>query len=209
MSTTRVLPRIDAWATFAWTVRAAWHELVAVIGVSVAWAFAGMPLVIALGSGEPWLAAIAALPLCIATTALFGTLADVATGGAVRRPGRDRWDPTLGALAWAWVVVVAGAVGMGPSGVLAASLAGALGILVLPLAFAYGAVRGRRGVVALRAAMIIAILHPGLALTFAGVACLAAFACVASAGVLLVVAPAFVALMACRAVVVLLAEDEA
>ena len=132
----------------------------------------------------------------------------VATGGPVRRPGYDRWDPTLGALAWAWALVVASTIGLGPSGVLAASVAGALGMLVLPLAFAYGAVRGRRGVAALRAATIIAILHPGLALTLAGVACLAAFACVASAGVLLVVAPAFVALMACRAIVVLLVDEE-
>ena len=49
VTTTRVLPRVDAWATFTWTVRATWHELLPIIGVSVAWALAGLPLVVALG----------------------------------------------------------------------------------------------------------------------------------------------------------------
>jgi hypothetical protein len=180
----------------------------AIIGVSVGWALAGVPLVVALGRGERWLAALAALPPCIATTALFATLADIAKGGGVRRPARDRWDSTLGAIGWAWTLVVAGSMSLGPTGVLFASVVGALGALVLPLAFAYGAVRERHGVVALRGATIVAILHPGLALTLASGACLAAFACVASAGALLVVAPAFVALMACRAVVVVLADQD-
>jgi len=200
---------VDAWSTFTWTLRATWHELAPIIGVSLAWSLAGVPLVIALTTGEVWLALFASLPLCIATTALVGTLAGVAMGGGVSRPARHGFDPALGAVTWAWVTSTAGLIGVGSSGVLAASAMGAMGVLVLPLAFAYGTVRGRRGLAAVRAGGIIAVLHPGLALTLASVLCLAAFACIASAGTMLLVAPAFVALMACRAVVVLLEDGEA
>jgi hypothetical protein len=203
------MERHDPWATFVWTLRATWHEIVPIIAVSVAWGLSAIPFLVGLASGEGWLAGLAALPLLIATTALFGTLAEVATGGAVRRPGIDRADPALGAAAWAWTLLVAGLIGLGPYGVVAGSALGAIGVLVLPLAFAYGAIRRRRGLAALRAGSVISMLHPGLALTIASVLCLAAFACIASGGTLLVLAPGFIALLACRAVVVLLGSDDA
>jgi hypothetical protein len=200
--------RADPWATFAWTIRATWHELAPIIGVSVAWSLTGVPLVVALATGETWLALLASLPTWIATTALFGVLADVANGGAVRRPESERFDPALGALAWAWAGLAASLAGMGSYGVLAGCALGAIGVLVLPLAFAYGAIRGRRGLAALRGGTVLAIIQPGMAISLAGTLCLAAFACVASAGTLLLVAPGLVGLLACRAVVVMLTEVE-
>lgn len=194
---------VDPWSTFVWTCRATWHELAPVIGVSLAWLLSGLPLAVAVAAGEPWLAGLTVLPLLIGLTGLCGSLAGVSRGGGVRAPWRASFDPSLAGLAWLWLLTVAWVAGVGPAGVVAGSVLGALAVAVLPLAFAYGAVRERRGAAALRGGVIIAVLQPGLALTVGAGLCLAAFALVATAGTLLVVAPALVLLMACRAAALL------
>lgn len=199
MTVTPVMP-VDPWAVFVWACRATWHELAQIIAVSLVWLLSSVPLAVSLAVGEPWLAALATLPLLIGTTGLFSSLAEATKGGAVRFPGPDRLDVPLAGLAWVWVLALAWGIGLGPVGVLGSSILGALGVLALPLALAYSAVRQRKGLTALRGAVIVGILQPGFALTLAGGLCLAAFVCAASAGTLLVVAPPLLALMACRAV---------
>ena len=61
--------------------------------------------------------------------------------------------------------------------------------LVLPSAFAYGAVRERHGLRALRGGLILVAMRPGWALTLAALGCLGGFAVAASGGVLLPVVP--------------------
>jgi hypothetical protein len=192
---------------FVWAVRALWRELAPVIGVSLVWLLWWVPIVAAVMSGESWLTALTLLPGLIGTTGLFGSLAEVSRGGAVRLPWRGRIDALLAAGAWLWLLGAAWVAGSGPAGVVVASALGAVGVLVLPLAFAYATVRDRHGLTAIRAGAVIAILRPGLAITIAASLCLAAFACIATAGTLLVMAPALVALMACRAIRTLVDPD--
>ncbi|MBX3030416.1 MAG: hypothetical protein KF809_09670 [Chloroflexi bacterium] len=170
------------------------------MGLSLVWVLSGLPLAASLATGEGWLAALAGLPLLIGTTGMFGSFARVADGEPVRMPGRDGFDVSLAGIAWLWVLAIIWIVGAGATGVVAASILGALGVLVLPLAFGYSAIRRRRGSAAVRAAVVLGILKPGLAVTLAGASCLAAFACIASAGTLLVVGPPLAMLMACRAI---------
>jgi hypothetical protein len=201
---------VDPWAVFVWACRATWHELGRVIAVSLVWLLSGVPFTVSLVAGEAWLIALAALPVLIGTTGLFGSLAESTRGGSVRVPGPDRFDVSLAGLAWVWLLAIAWGLGGGPVGVVASSILGAFGVLALPLALAYSAVTHRQGPTALRGAVIVGILQPGLTVTLAGGTCLAAFACVASAGTLLVVAPALVVLMACRTVRLLVdPEDDA
>jgi hypothetical protein len=70
----------------------------------------------------------------------------------------------------------------------------------MPLAFAYGAVRGRPGGAALRGGLVLAILRPDLAITQSAMAVLAGFAVIASAGALILCMPALVIVFACMAV---------
>lgn len=198
------LAPVAAWPAFLWAARTTWRELVGVIVVSVGWAVAGVPLVVALAGGQPVVIALGSLPLAIATTGLFGSLGLAAAGGPVRVPRSGAFDLTLGLACWVWLVSVVVALGLGALGLVVASILGALGALVLPLALSYGAVRGRHGIGALRGGLLIAVVRPGLALALAGLAFLAAFACVATAGSLVVVAPALVALTGCRTVHALL-----
>jgi hypothetical protein len=194
------LAPVDLWSQLLWACRAAWRELPGILLVSVAWSLALVPSMLALAAGAPELALLAALPLLIATTGLFGSLAIGAAGGSVRLPHWDAFDPGLGLAGWGCGLVVIWSSSAGAVGLLIASVVGALAVLVLPVAAAYGAVRGCRGETALRGGMVIAAVRPSLALSVTAGACLAAFACVASAGTLVVVAPAFVALVACRTV---------
>jgi hypothetical protein len=195
-----LLAPVDPWTEFLWACRATWRELPAVIGVSLALLLSAVPLLVAAMVAAPALMALAGLPLAIVTTAVIGSFGRASGGDAVCFRLRASSDVTLGMLCWASVIVIAWLGGQGSVGLVAGSMLGALGGLVLPVSLCYGAVRGRRGLAALRGGAIIAILHPRLALTIAASICLAAFACVASAGTLLVVAPALVGLAGCRMV---------
>lgn len=199
MSVARLAPP-DPWATFVWACHATWRELAPLVALSLGWLASAVPLATAWLTGEDWLVSLAVLPLLLGTTGFVGGLAPVAEGGSVRLPGRHAFDPLLAAVAWVWCLAVGWALDGGAVGMLVASTLGALAALVLPLAFAYGAVRARRGLGALRGGMAIAVTCPTLALTLAAGACLAAFACVATAGALLVVAPALITVAACRGV---------
>jgi hypothetical protein len=75
----------------------------------------------------------------------------------------------------------------------------ATAILMGPLVLAYGAVRGRRGLAAIRGGALLAILRPDLALSIAGLAVVAAFLIVISAGALGLFLPALVAIFMCLA----------
>jgi hypothetical protein len=199
---------VDPGRTFLWACRTTWRELPAIVGLSLVWLLAATPLLVAALVGQPVLLALAGLPLAIVTTAVVVALSSATAGGPVRIAIRGSSDVTLGLICWASVVAVGWLGDQGPLGLAAGSGLGALAALVLPLALCYGAVRGRRGLAALRGGAIIATLRPGLALTIAGGLCLAAFACVASAGALTVVVPAMVGLVGCRVVRVALDDDE-
>ncbi|WP_432972973.1 hypothetical protein [Dactylosporangium sp. CA-233914] len=92
-----------------------------------------------------------------------------------------RVDPVL-----ALLLSVAGLALIAPWGVVPAAAA----LLVGPYALAYGAVRGKRGLAALRGGVILAAYRPAWALTLTGLTVIGAFIAAASAGVLaLAVAP--------------------
>jgi hypothetical protein len=199
--TGQVLTPVDQWSEFVWACKATWRELPAIVAVSLAWVLAAVPLMVAAAIDvEPALTALAGLPLALATTATVGALAHASEGGSVRLDLRASSDPTLGLLLWAWAAAVTWFVGQGSIGLVVASILGASGGLVLPLALCYGAVRDRRGLAALRGGAIIAVLRPGAALTISCGLCLAAFVCIATIGALVVVAPGLVGMAACRMV---------
>jgi hypothetical protein len=192
---------VDQWSEFVWACRVTWRELPAIVAVSLIWMLAAIPLLVAAGADvEPVLTSLAGLPLALATTAMVGSLAQAADGGSVRLRLRASSDLTLGLFVWTWAAATIWLAGQGAIGMVAASVLGASGGLVLPLAMCYGAVRKRRGFAAFRGGAIIAVVRPDVALTISGGMCLAAIVCVASAGALVVVAPALVGVTACRMV---------
>jgi hypothetical protein len=171
-----------------------------VVGVSIAWALSALPVIMAwIGFlAVPWI--LVSLPFLVATTAMFNVAAAVADGTPVSRRALARIDPGLALLAWCLGLAIAFLLTQGDGGAVAASIIGAIGALTIPLALAYGAVRDRRGVAAMRGGLVLAILRPDLAITLSAMAVLAGFAVVVSAGALVLCAPALVVIFACTAV---------
>lgn len=193
---------MDVLVKAVWSgATASWHELPRATAAGAVTLVAAVPLSAALLSGAPrWLAAAAVLPVLLALTGVAGFAAQVARGDGPSLAALRRVDPVL-----ALVLSVAGSALLTPWGVLPAAAV----LIVGPYALAYGAVRGRRGLAALRGGVILAAYRPAWALTLTGLTVVSAFAVAASAGVLaLVVAPLLLAVAAGQTAT-LLAEIDA
>jgi hypothetical protein len=170
-------------------LRSVWSELPRALAAGLLAALTGVPLVAGALTGAPvWLVAAATLPPALAATALARHTAGASGGGV---------DVVLGVvMAGAGVVAGMGIRAGGGVAVLGAVVGAALG-LVAPLALAYGAVRGRTGLGALRGGLILALYRPLWAVTLLALGVLGFFAVAASAGVLAVaVGPLFLAVAA-------------
>ncbi|MEO3928440.1 hypothetical protein ABGB07_31900 [Micromonosporaceae bacterium B7E4] len=175
-------------APLPWLVKrgllALWRELPVALVAGALTLAAAIPLAVAAGTAAPgWLLAGTTVPAALGLTGLAHFAAGVADGDATRMRGL-RLDPVL-ALVLAGGGTLAG-LGLSVGGV--AALAGAAGAAVLlvvaPLALAYGGVRGRTGLAALRGGTILAAVRPSWALTLLALGVLGGFAAVASLGIL-------------------------
>jgi hypothetical protein len=177
--------------TLPWLVKrgalALWHELPRSLAAGALALAAMVPLAVAVVAGAPgWLLAITTLPVALTLTGLAHFAAGVVRADSVHMRAL-RLDPTL-ALAIAGLGSLAG-LGLASGGF--ALVAGAVGaailLIVAPLALAYGAVRDRGGLDALRGGVILAAFRPSWALTLLALGCLGGFAVAASAGILAIV----------------------
>ncbi|MER7276504.1 hypothetical protein ABT369_18875 [Dactylosporangium sp. NPDC000244] len=182
----------------AWSgATAFWHELPRNLGAGLLLGLSAVPLGAALLTGAPgWVAAAATLPVTLALTGL----AALTAGEDPRLAALLRVDPVLAAL-----LSVAGLALLAPWGVVPAAAV----LIVGPYALAYGAVRGKRGLAALRGGVILAAYRPAWALTLTGLTVLGAFAAAASAGVLALVAAPLLLTIAARQTAALLGEIDA
>lgn len=177
---------------------ASWHELPRTLMAGAVTLVAAAPLAAALWSGAPrWLAAAALLPIMLALTSVASFSAAVARGDV---PSLRRADPVL-----ALLLSVAGLALLAPWGVVVAAAI----LIVGPFALAYGAVRGKRGLTAVRGGIILAAYRPSWALTLTGLTVVAAFAAVGSGGVLALVAAPLLLTIAARQTTTLLTEIDA
>lgn len=177
-----------------------WHELPRTLVAGLLVALAAGPLALAAGAGAPpWMVALTLVPVALALTGLARFAAAVARGDTAPLALLRRVDPVLAAVTAAGVALSAAVSTV--DGLAAVGAVGAAALaFVLPSAFAYGAVRDRRGLRALRGGLILAAMRPGWALTLAALGCLGGFAVAASGGVLLpVVPPLFLTIAAAQA----------
>ncbi|WP_432825316.1 hypothetical protein [Dactylosporangium sp. CA-092794] len=183
----------------AWSgATATWHELPRTLAAGAVTALAAAPLAAALLTGAPgWLAAAATLPAALALTGLARLAAATARGETAHLALVRRADPVLAVL-----LSAAGLALIAPWGAVPAAAV----LLVGPYALAYGAVRDRRGLAALRGGVILAAYRPAWTLTLAAIAVLGGFAVAASAGVLAVLAAPLVLTIAARQTAALLDE---
>jgi hypothetical protein len=173
---TTPLPRLPR---LAWIGTSAfWHELPRMLAAGAVTAATAAPLGAALLGGAPgWMAALATLPPSLALTGLAAFAAEVARGDAANLRTLLRLDPVLALILSAGGLALATPWGAVPAAAL---------LLVGPGALAYGAVRGRHGLAALRGGAILAAYRPSWTLTLTALGVLAGFAAAASAGVLAV-----------------------
>ncbi|GID32933.1 hypothetical protein [Paractinoplanes brasiliensis] len=178
-----------------------WHELPRTLTAGALVLAASAPLAAALVSAAPgWMSAVALLPLTLALTAVASFAAPIARGDQASSSALRRIDPVL-----ALLLSVAGLALIAPWGVVPAAAV----VIVGPYALAYGAVRGKRGLAAVRGGAILAAYRPSWALTSTALTVLAGFAAVASAGVLALVAAPLLLTLAARQTANLLAEIDA
>lgn len=208
---TAVLP--GAAPTLPWMLRrstvSVWHELPRVAAAGGIWLLTLAPVAAAATTGLWWLIALSTLPAALASTSI-GRFAAALPAGA-RADLRDllRGDPVL---ALAGVVTGTAAERLISAGGLAAvagSVLAALLAVVAPIAIAYGAVRGKRGLLALRGGMILVAYRPSTALTVLALACIGGFAIAASVGALATVVPCLLAAFSADAVSAMLREIDA
>jgi hypothetical protein len=200
--------------TLPWLIRhtaaAVWHELpVALVG-GLALLLSALPLAVLSAVTAPmWMLCLATLPVAIALTGLAAFGATVAAGERATVRSLTHIDPVLACA----LAVAADLVGLGLTGGGAAMIAGAVGAaavaVVAPAALAYGAVRGRRGLAALRGGAILVAFRPSWALTTLAFAVLGGFAVAASAGVLLLIVPGALLAIGAALTARLLAEIDA
>jgi hypothetical protein len=191
-----------------WLVRrgalAVWHELPKALAAGALTLASAVPLGVAVGSGAPrWLAAVTVVVPALALTGLARFAAGLLGPERVTLRALGQPDPVLaGSLAAAgWVAALLPA--------WAGALAGALLLLVAPMAVAYGAVRGRTGLAALRGGLVLVAYRPVWALTVLALGVLLGFAAIASVGVLAVVALPLLCAIAAAVVTGLLDDIDA
>jgi hypothetical protein len=192
-------------ALFLRAAKAGWQRLPQLL-------LAGLPLTIAATA----VTASALLGLSAAVLVGLPVLFILATGIAAvvardpRRPLRVallEGDAALGAALGLTADAALLLAGSGSWALVPACLLAALVLLTAPFALAYGAIRGRRSLSALRGGLVLVALRPSWALSLLAMSCIAAFGVAASAGVLIVVIPAFLAVAAHCLVTRLLAEQ--
>jgi hypothetical protein len=178
-----------------------WHELPRTLTAGLVTVLAAAPLAAALLTGAPRALAFAAvLPVALALTGLAAFTAPIARGDGTTLAALSRVDPVL-----ALLLSVAGLALLAPWGVVPAAAV----LIVGPYALAYGAVRGRRGLAALRGGVILAAYRPAWAFTLTALTVLGAFAATASAGVLALVVAPLLLTIAARQTTALLTEIDA
>ncbi|MEV6979896.1 hypothetical protein AB0M95_01325 [Sphaerisporangium sp. NPDC051017] len=193
-------------ATLPWLVRRGalrfWDELPRSVAAGALGLATAAPLVVAMIAALPdWILAVTTVPPALALTGLVRFAAAVARGDGPRLAVLRELDPALAVLLAAGVSLA----GLGLTSGGGAALAGAAGaaalLLVFPYALAYGALRGRRGLRALRGGAILVAFRPSWALTLVAMGCLGGFAAAASAGVLAaVVLPLLLAITASQTI---------
>jgi hypothetical protein len=187
-------------STFIVACRATWDAAPVVVAISLVWGLTALPLIAGVVGAIPVPLILLTLPPLVVTTCAFQVWAAVANGGPIGRRQLTRLDPGLALIAWGIALTIEILLTSGDVGVVLACVVGALSALIMPLAFAYGAVRDRQGLAALRGGLVLAVIHPDLALTLAAMAVLVGFAIVISAGALVLCLPALVGVFACGAV---------
>ncbi|WP_061293889.1 hypothetical protein [Herbidospora cretacea] len=154
-----------------------WRELPRAVVAGLFFLLSCVPLIAGhLASGPGWMIALATLPPSLALTSVARFCALVARGEGPRLAELRRFDPVLGLFAAGCAVLTGVTV-----------VAGALAMIVLPYALAYGALRDRPGLKALRGGAILVAFKPLWALTIVALHWLGGFAAAASTGVLAVV----------------------
>ncbi|MBO3749615.1 hypothetical protein J5X84_26350 [Streptosporangiaceae bacterium NEAU-GS5] len=154
-----------------------WRELPRCLVAGLIMVGTAVPLAVALATAAPYaIVAGATVPPALALTGLARFAAAVARGDGPDLALLRRIDPVLALL----IAGGASVIGFGVAG----AVIGAGLLLLAPYALAYGAIRGRRGLAALRGAAILVAYRPSWALTLAALGCLGGFAVAASAGVL-------------------------
>jgi hypothetical protein len=182
-----------------------WLELPRVIAVSLGWAVTLVPLAAAIVVGAPWwIGALASLPGALAATGVATFAAAVRRGEKPAVRVAFGVDPVLGGSFSLVGGVAAGAISAGGVIAIAGFAIAAAGLVLAPVALAYGAVRGRRGLVAWRGGAILTAYRPGAALTVLAIACLGGFAVAATMGALVVFVPVLVGTFASAVVASLL-----
>jgi len=165
-----------------------WHELPRGLAAGGAWLAAALPLVLASVAGAPgWILAAATVPPALALTGLAAFAATVARGDGPRLALLRRADPVLALFVAAGASLAGAGLTAGGPAALSGGVGGAVLLLVAPYALAYGALRDRHGLAALRGGAILVAFRPAWA--FALVLCCGAggLVTVASAGILAVV----------------------
>ena len=179
-----------------------WRELPRCLAAGALVLVTAIPLAVAIVWAAPYaIVAGATVPPALALTGLARFAAAVARGDVPRLALLREVDPVLAAVLAAGCAVV-------PFGVAGAVIGAGL-LLVIPYALVYGAIRGRRGLTALRGGVILAGYRPSWALTLVALACLDGFAVAASAGVLAPVALPLLLTVAATQTAALLAEIDA
>ena len=188
-----------AHLTFIAACRALWQALPTMVGISLAWTLAtGLTALPAIVGAGTWSVLLVG-PWFLITTSAVGAIHAAIVGASARHGAWRGLDPVVAGAGWWAVAASASLIAIdGPVQVAGFALA-ALTILMGPLVLAYGSVRGRRGLAAIRGGTVLAILRPDLALSIAGLAVVAAFLIVISAGALGLFLPALVATFTCLA----------
>lgn len=173
-----------------------WRHMPRCLAWGLVVALAGVPWVAAALSGGDWwmLLLCGILPLLLSPV-LARAAATVAGDHPRFECGYDAGlSLSLGLAAWMGGALVHQA----GVAALAGFLLTALVLYAAPMVLAYGAVRGRRGLAAVRGGLLLLAHRPAWGLTLFGLTCLTGFFTAASGGTLVLLAPMFVMVTACR-----------
>lgn len=186
-----------ASTTLMWAVKRGVIDIWRVLPTALGWGAAGsvtlVPIILAISIGAPgWIVALGALPPALAATLMSRFAATAIRGESLSMRVLLRPDPVLAA-ALAVLPAAAGFLlsAQGAAQQVIGVLAAAVAMLITLPTLAYGALRGRYGLAALRGGLILVLMRPGWAVTLTALAVLLGFAVAATAGVLILVAGPF------------------
>lgn len=177
-----------------------WLELPRVVVVGLVWVGLALPLLTGF-FGVPWqLIALGALPSCLYATGLVRFAAILARGERPLVRDAFRLDLLLGCTMEVSVFATSALLAGGRALIAPGVLLAALLLVVVPFAFAYGAVRGRSGFSAWRGGIVLVAYRPGTALTLLALNCIGGFVVIASLGALGVFIGCYLFVFACAIV---------